>query len=227
MLNSCINEEAGFRPQPLKFGFEGGDCALKLCVEQFPKHSRHRQPHLPGSGASALFINEQHVRPQREGENNGFVFAWVEWKCKLRQWPGEFSTSSQPSVIAAVSCALAAAWVRQDTSAATAGEIRTTSYRRLSKSSLPIIARLERGEVLLTARMSDVSHGLGHAVLPGNAPFREGDAKRVLIQTGQPRSHTQGKPPLRVKPAGDFNLHLPFALSGTKREGREGLFIQV
>jgi len=45
-----------------------------------------------------------------------------------------------------------------------------------------MIARFEIGAVILATGMGEVFPGLGQSVLPGNASFRQGHAKVVVIQ---------------------------------------------
>ena len=81
--------------------------------------------------------------------------------------------------------ALAPGWLKADNSRATAGGISTLSYHCFSRSSRPMMARLETGEVLLTARMSNIFLRFRQTVLPRDAAFAQLHAKGVMIQARQ------------------------------------------
>lgn len=83
-----------------------------------------------------------------------------------------------------------------------------------------MMARLESGEVLLTARMSDVFLRFRQTVLPGNVAFAELHAKGVLIQARQACGLGEGEPAPRVVSAGQFDLHVPLPLP--RPQGKAG-----
>jgi hypothetical protein len=117
-------------------------------------------------------------------------------------------------------------WVKATSSSLTAGGMWTTAYRRWRKSSLPIMARFEIGEVLLTASMSEVFLRLGDSVLSGNSALGQRHAKGVMIQIGHASPLSECQPAIAIKAAGQFNLHVPLAFSRPEGQVRKGLLVQ-
>lgn len=87
-------------------------------------------------------------------------------------------------------------------------------------------ARLQIGEVLLTATMSEVFLRLGDPVLAGDSPLSKSDTESMLIESRQTRTLSQRQPAVPVKSARQFDLHRPLTLSRTQREAVQGLLIQ-
>jgi hypothetical protein len=87
-----------------------------------------------------------------------------------------------------------------------------------------MMARLESGELSLTARMSDVFLRFRQTVLPGDAAFAQLRAKGNQVQTSHSPRLGHGKPAPRVVPAGEFNLHVPLAFPGLQgKTGQRGI----
>jgi len=80
---------------------------------------------------------------------------------------------------------------------------------------------------LFTTSMRKVFLRLGQAVLPGDAAFRERDAKGVVIQIGHAGALAERQPAGSVKAAGQLDLHVPFALAGPERKRCKGFFVQI
>ena len=90
-----------------------------------------------------------------------------------------------------------------------------------------MMARLERGDVLLTTRMSDVFQSLDHAVLARDTALRQGHPKGVLIQSRHLRGLSKGKPAIGVKATGQFDLHVTLPFAGSEGQTGEGLVVEI
>ena len=135
-------------------------------------------------------------------------------------------TRSHPSESAERMLWDAEGWRKASSSLATAGGMCTTAYRRARKSSRPITARLQIGEVLLTASMGEVLLRLGDAVLAGDSALRKSDTESMLVESRQASTLSQRQPAVPVEPACQFDLHRPLTLSRTQRQAVQGLLIQ-
>ena len=89
-----------------------------------------------------------------------------------------------------------------------------------------MIARFERGEVLLTTRMSDVFLRFCHSVVSRYVPLSQLHSKGVEVQSGQAGRLGKRKPAPRIKAAGQLNLHMAFSLSRPKRQIGQGLLVE-
>ena len=49
-------------------------------MEQFSQHTRDRQSNLPGGGATALFVNKQHLGLPLDPSWGGMAFPWLDPK---------------------------------------------------------------------------------------------------------------------------------------------------
>ena len=89
-----------------------------------------------------------------------------------------------------------------------------------------MMARLEMGDVLLTARMSNVFLRFRQPVLARNGPFAKFHPKGVMIQGRQARGLGKGEPPPRVLVASQFDLHVALTFSRPQRETGERLLVE-
>jgi len=100
-------------------------------------------------------------------------------------------------------------------------------YRRCKRSSRPMMARLEMGEVLLTTRLGDVFLRFGQPILARNAALAQLRSKRVLVEARQPGSLAQREPPARVVPAGQFNLHVALSFPRPQGQAGKGVLVEI
>lgn len=86
---------------------------------------------------------------------------------------------------------------------------------------------MESGEVLLTTSIAEISIEMPDRVLAGDAALSQGGAESVPVKLRHPGRLPQRKPPIGVKPAGQFDLHVPFPLAGRQGQARKGLIVEI
>lgn len=131
-------------------------------------------------------------------------------------------TDIHPSLIATSRDCLAAAFGLRPNSARTPGGMMSvpSCARRTSRRS--ISARLESGDVLLTAGISEVSFQVLQAVLPRDAAFAQLGAKSKPIQLRHPSRLAHREPALGVVSTRQFDLHVAFAFARTQKADWRG-----
>jgi len=75
--------------------------------------------------------------------------------------------------------------------------------------------------------MSNVFHGLGHAVLPRDTPLGQSHAERVMVQSRHPSGLFQGKPAIGIKAASQLDLDVPLAFARPERKASEDLIVNL
>src|SRR6185436_1830209 len=114
---------------------------------------------------------------------------------------------------------------RAASSRCTAGGMSTVPYRSRSRSSLPMMARFDSGEVLLTTGIRHVVQRILHGIIPRDSALGEFAGKAILIQPRHARRLPEAQPALRVIAAGQFDLHVPLALTRPQRQREECRFV--
>ena len=106
------------------------------------------------------------------------------------------------------------------------GMVTTRSCSR-SRSSRPMMARLESGEVLLTTSITEVRVQIVEAVLARDAAFRQHHAESVSVQPGHAGSLAEREPAAGVETAGEFDLHVALPFPGAERQVGKGLLVEI
>ena len=88
-----------------------------------------------------------------------------------------------------------------------------------------MMARLDNGEVLLTAGIRHVVQRILHGIIPREAALSEIAGKAELIQLRHVRRLPEAQPAFRVIAAGQLDLHVPFAFTRTQRQRVERRFV--
>src|SRR5437773_2433961 len=89
------------------------------------------------------------------------------------------------------------------------------------------MARLESGEVLLTARMSDVFPRFRQTVLPWDVALAQFHAEGELVQAREARRLREREPAPPVVAAREFNLHVPLAFPWAQGKIGQHGFVEI
>ena len=109
----------------------------------------------------------------------------------------------------------------------TPGGIVTEPSCSRSKSSRPMEARLESGEVLLTTSIADVSVQVVEAVLARDTALSQCDAEGVAVQLGQPGSLPEREPAAGVETTSEFDLHVVLPFARPQGQAGEGSLVEI
>ncbi len=127
---------------------------------------------------------------------------------------------SQPSAMALRSASLAGACCRAVSSLATAGGMSTSLNCSRKRSSRPMIAKLESGEVSLTTSISKISVQFGLRVVAGDATAAKLAPEIEFRHSCQLRRPAQAQDITSIQSAGDLLQQVETSLRFGNRDGR-------